>query len=52
MILFHDIVQIFGVPDDNGGLVSPLVALDCGGVAATLINGDLFRKSLVPNRLA
>ncbi len=52
MILLHDIIQILRLPNNDGGLVTPVIALDSGSVAATPINGDLFGDSLVANRLA
>ena len=42
MVLLHEVVKIFGVANDNGRLVDLVVVLDRGGVAATLINRDLF----------
>jgi hypothetical protein len=52
MILFHDIVKIFRVADDDGRLVGPVVMFDRGCVRTTLINRDLLGQLLVPNRLA
>jgi hypothetical protein len=51
MVLFHNIVEIFTLPDGDTCLVGPIVALDSGSVAATLINRNLFRQSLGANRL-
>jgi len=39
------------VADDGRGLVRLVVARDRGGIAPTLINGDLLRKSLITNGL-
>ena len=51
MVLLHYIIEILQVPDDDGRLVSPIVVLDSGSIAATLINGDLLREPLVSNSL-
>ena len=52
MVLLDDIVEILTLPDSDVGLVGSVVALDSGGVAATLINRDLLGESLVANGLA
>jgi hypothetical protein len=52
MVLLHEVVEIFGVPDDDGRLVDLIVVRDSGSVAATLINGDLFGQPLVANGFA
>ena len=52
MVLLHEIIQIFGVADDNGGLVRLVVALDRRRVAAALIDSDLLRQSLSANGFA
>ncbi len=52
VVLFHEVIEIFGMADEDGRLVGPVVALDSGGVAATLVDGDLFGQSLVMTRLA
>src|SRR5262245_13228855 len=33
VVLLHDVIQIFGVPDNNGRLVQSVAALNGGGVA-------------------
>ena len=49
MVLLHEVIEILGVPDDNGCLVSLIVVLDSRCVAATLIDGDLLWQSLTAN---
>ena len=51
MVLLHDVIQIFGVASDDGGLVRAVVARDRCGVAPTLINGDFLRQPLRANGL-
>jgi hypothetical protein len=43
MVLFHDIIQIFAVADNDGCLMRLVVVRDRGGVAATLVDGNLLR---------
>jgi hypothetical protein len=38
VILFHDIIEIFAVADDDSRLVGPVVMFDRGCVRATLVN--------------
>ncbi len=52
MILFHRIVQILALADDNPGMVDPAVSLNRSGVARTLINRDRLREPVLTNRLA
>src|SRR5262249_51733439 len=40
MVLLHDVIQVLGVSDKDGGLVRLVVALNCCRVAATPGNGD------------
>ena len=49
MILLHDIIEVFGVADNDGGLVNLVVVFDRRRVAATLIDGDFLRQSLIAN---
>ncbi len=51
VILCHEIIQIFRLPNDTGRLVSPVVVRDRGWGAATLVNCDLLREPLGANRL-
>ena len=51
MILLHDIIEVFGVADNDGGLVNLVVVFDRRRVAATLIDGDFLRQSLSANGL-
>ena len=48
---FHDVVEILALPDGDAGLVGLVVPLHRRGVAATLVNRDLLRKPLIPNRV-
>jgi hypothetical protein len=52
VILLYEIIKILRLPNDDSRLVSSIVVLDGGGVAATLINGDLLGQSLGANRFA
>ena len=52
LVLLDDVIKIFRVANDNGGLVSLVVVRDRCRVAATLIDHDLLREPLVPNRFA
>jgi len=52
MVLFHDVVEILGVANDDSRLVGPVVVLNRGRIRTTLINRDLLGQLLVPNRFA
>jgi hypothetical protein len=52
MVLFHNISEIFCLADHNGRLVCPVVVGNRRSVTPTLINRDLFRKSMSANGLA
>src|SRR5712691_6111236 len=52
MVLFHNVVEILGVADDDGRLVGPIVMFDCCRVRSALIDRDLLRQSLSENGLA
>ena len=52
MVLLHEVIYIFRVTDDNGGLVRLVEVLDRHRVAATLVNGDLLGQSLGTNGFA
>jgi len=52
MILFHYIVEILALSDGNGCLVDLIVESNRGRVAVTLVNSDLLREPVGPNRLA
>jgi len=43
VVLFHNIIKIFGVADHNGGLVRLVVVRNRCGVRATFIDGDFLR---------
>ena len=42
MILFHEVIEIFRVANDNRGLVRRVVVRDRSCIAATLIDGDFL----------
>ena len=52
MILLHDIIEIFGVADHDGRLMSFIVVRNGCRIRAALINGDFFWEPLGANRLA
>src|SRR5215813_9671530 len=52
VILFHDVIEIFGVVDGDCGLAGPVVARDRCRIGATLVDGDLLWWPLVANGLA
>src|SRR5262245_13269125 len=52
MILFNNVSEIFGVAEEDRGVVVTVVALNGLGIRPPLVNGDLLREPLVPNRLA
>ena len=43
MVLLHDIIEIFGVPNDNSRLVPLVIVRNCCRVRATLIDRDFLR---------
>ena len=51
MILFHNVIEIFRVADDNRGLVRVVVVHDRCRIRATLIDGNLLRQPLSAYRL-
>jgi hypothetical protein len=46
MILFHDVIEIFRMADDNRGLVRPVVVRDRCRNGPTLIDRDFLWQSL------
>jgi hypothetical protein len=52
VVLFHHIVEILRLPNDNGRLVELVVVVNRRGVAPTLVNRDLLRESSGADRLA
>ena len=52
VVLLDEIIEIFGVANNNGGLMRRVVVFDRRGVAATLIDGDFLRESLAANGFA
>ena len=46
MVLLHDIIQILGVADHNGGLVRLIVVRNCCRVRAAFIDRDFLREPL------
>jgi hypothetical protein len=51
MVLFHHVVEILALPDNDRRLVDLIVVGNRCRVAATLINRDLLWKPVSPNRL-
>ena len=52
MILLHDVVQIFGLADDDRRAVFLIIALDRRFVGRTAIDRDLlWHTTVAPNRL-
>ena len=51
MVLFHNVVEILAVADNDGRLVGPVVMFDCCRVRSALIDWDLLRELLAPNGL-
>ena len=49
MVLLYEIIEVFTVPNDNGGLVRLVVVRNRCRVAPTLIDGDFLRQSLTAN---
>ena len=52
MVLLDNIIEVFTVPNDNGGLVHLVIVPNRCGIRTTLIDGDLLRQSLGVKRLA
>ena len=50
MIPFYNIIEIFGLANDNRSLVGLVVPLNRCGVTATLVDRDFLGKPLVANR--
>jgi hypothetical protein len=44
MILFYEVVQIFGVANDDSCLAGPVVVRDSGSVASTLVDRDFLGR--------
>jgi hypothetical protein len=42
-ILLYDIIEVFTVPNDNGGLVRLVVVRDRCRIRTTLVNGNFLR---------
>jgi hypothetical protein len=51
MVLFHDIIQIFHLPDDDVGAVLLIVALDGRFIRPASINGDRLGDPVTVDRL-
>src|SRR5262249_6862111 len=51
MVLFHDIIQIFHLPDGDGRAVRFVIAFDGGFIGVTAVNGDRLRDSVAADRL-
>ena len=50
MVLFHNIIQIFHLTDDDAGAVLLIVTLDGRLVGRTPIDGDLLRYAMALDR--
>jgi hypothetical protein len=46
VILLYDIIEILALPDDDAGLVGPVVPLNRRGVTTTVVNRDLLWEPL------
>ena len=49
MVLLHEVIEIFGVANDDGPLVDLIVVRDRGGVATTSVDRDFLRQPLPAN---
>ena len=47
MILFNYVVEIFHLPDFNGGVVFVIILFESRLVSSTSVDGDLLRNSIV-----
>ena len=52
MVLLDNIIEVFTVPNDNGGLVHLVIVPNRCSIRTTLIDGDLLRQPLSANRFA
>jgi hypothetical protein len=51
MVLFHDIIQIFHLPDGDVRAMLFVIAFDGSFIGVTAINGDRLRDSVPADRL-
>ena len=51
MVLFHHIIEIFHLADDNRRAVLGVIALDGGFIGRTPVNGDLVGYAVAADRL-
>jgi hypothetical protein len=51
MVLLHDIIEIFHLPDADGGAVCLVVAFDGGFIGVTAVNRDRFGEPVAADRL-
>src|SRR5262245_11996388 len=51
VVLFHHIIQVFHLPDDDVGPVLLVVALDGGFIGVTAVNRDRLRDPVAADRL-
>ncbi len=49
MILLHEVIEILGVADNDGGLMGPVVACNRCRIRPTLIDSDFLWESLIGN---
>src|SRR4051794_3441636 len=52
MVLFYNIIEIFGLAHDNRSLVGLVVVFNGCGIRTALIDGDFFWEPLDANGLA
>jgi len=50
MILFHDIIHVFYLPDDDGRAMLCVVALHGGFIRLTAVNGDRLEEPVTADR--
>ena len=51
MILFHDVIEILDLADDDRGAVLRVVALDGRFIGRAPVNGDLLGHAVAADRL-
>ena len=51
MILFHDIIQVFHLPDDDGRAVLLVVTLNGGCIGVAAVDGDGLGEPVAADRL-
>src|SRR5215831_3270536 len=51
MVLLHDIIQVFDLPDGDGRAVLLIIAFDGGCIGLTAVNRDRFGEPVATDRL-